>query len=348
LRRFLLLLLTAAVAVAGFVGTSRSGTEAAGSYAFGAHDQAPRIVLRRDQAPADFTGGAITAADGETVTVYVQDALLAVDPAANQHWADVLAGLLHGTELSQMTLFVATLDRVRQLCGAAALGCYSPRAKTIVGVGQDLQSITAQAVVTHEYGHHVANSRDNEPWPAVDWGTKRWASYLNVCRRAETGDFFPGDEERFYELNPGEAFAEDYRVLNERRAGLPETAWRVVSPSLYPDQTALDALALDVTSPWAGNTDTTYKTVLGPRATGRGFRIATPYDGSFSATLTSPAKARLTLRVVDLGSGKVLAEDSTPVRAKRVSFSLCGQRAVWVQVKRVSGSASVTLAVSKP
>ncbi len=110
-------------------------------------------------------------------------------------------------------------------------------------------------MITHEYGHHIAASRDNDPWPAVEWGTKRWASYLNVCRRSQAGQLFPGDEGDRYALNPGEAYAEDYRVLNERREGLPESAWTIVDQSLYPDQTALDLLAQDVTASVDGQHD---------------------------------------------------------------------------------------------
>jgi hypothetical protein len=341
-------LLAATVGVAAFVGTSGSGGAAGGTYTFGLRDQAPRVTLRPGEIPADFSGGPITAADGETVTVYAQDEILAVDPAANQHWADVLAGLLHGSELSTVTLFVATLDRVHALCGTGALGCYSERTRSIVAVGQDQPTITARAVVTHEYGHHVAGSRDNFPWPAIAWGTKRWASYLNVCRRAKAGELAPGDESRLYELNPGEAFAEDYRLLNERRAGLPETFWGVVSQSLYPDQTALDLLALDVTSPWAGNTSSTFTTRFGPRAIGRGYRISTSDDGNFTATLTSPAGSRFTLRVVDLTSGNELASVATPARVKTVQLSICGERSLQIKVRRVSGSGTITLTVSKP
>jgi hypothetical protein len=348
LRRLLtLLLLGATVALAATVG-SRSGASARSSYAYGARDQAPRVTLTRNQSPPDFSGGAATAADGETVTVYAQDVLLAADPAVNQHWADVLVGLVHGSELSSVTLFVATLDRVRQLCGSGALGCYSPRGKSIVAVGQDQRDVTARAVVTHEYGHHIANSRENTPWAAVDWGTKRWASYLNVCRRAQAGELAPGDEGSFYDRNPGEAFAEDYRVLNERRAGLPETPWLVVEQSLYPDQAALDALALDITSPWAANTTTTHRTVIGSRATGRGYRISTPMDGSLTARLTSPANTRFTLRVVDPTSGEQLASVATPAHVKKVDVPICGQRALQVQVRRISGAGTITLTVSKP
>ena len=47
-------------------------------------------------------------------------------------------------------------------------------------MGQDVGTTTAASVLTHEYGHHIADSRQNPPWPSVNWGTKRWASYENV------------------------------------------------------------------------------------------------------------------------------------------------------------------------
>jgi hypothetical protein len=226
------------------------------------------------------------------------------------------------------------------------LGCY--RDGRIVAIGENVQSATALSVVTHEYGHHLAASRDNDPWPAVDWGTKRWASYENVCRKSKTGELVPGDENRFYQLNSGEAFAEDYRVLNERRAGIPESAWQVVDQSLYPDQAALDLLAQDVSSPWTGTTTATYRAALTPRSSGRGFRLTTPLDGTFTATLTSSPKVRTALRIVDLTSGAVLAADASPLRVKTLGVTICGQRSLQVQVKRGSGSGPFTLALTQP
>jgi hypothetical protein len=347
LRRVLIALPVAVVVLFGaLVGTSGAQAPEAVSYAYGARGHAPQLSVRAGQAPSGFTGGPVTAADGETVTVYVEDALLALDPNAGQRWANVLASLLHGPEISTVTLNVATLDRVRQICGQGALGCYGEG--RIIAVGEDLRGVTAQSVITHEYGHHIAGSRLNDPWAAVDWGTKRWASYLNVCRRAQTGELVPGDEGQFYQLNPGEAFAEAYRVLNERRAGLPETGWDVVDDSLYPDQTALDLLAQDITTPWTSVTTTSYRVRLSPGASGRGFRVPTLLDGDFTATLTSPAKVRFTLRIVDLASGKVFSVDATPLRVKTLKVSICGQRSLQVQVKRVSGSGTFSLAVSNP
>jgi hypothetical protein len=344
-RRLLLLLVVAALA---FVVTGAEGARSTGlsGYAFGARGQAPNLALRAGQAPAGFTGGPVTAGTGEIVNVYVEDALIAAEPTTAQTWADFLVSLLHGPELSTVTLYIAMLDRIRQVCGQGALGCYGNG--QLAGLGQDTGSVSARSVVTHEYGHHVANSRKNDPWRAVDYGTKRWASYLNVCARAQGGQLFPGDESRNYELNPGEVFAEAYRLLNERRAGLAESAWQVVDQSLYPDQAALDLLAQDVASPWEANTTTSYRATLGSRASGRGFRLSTPLDGSLTATLRVPAKAKLLLRIVDPATGNVLATSSSSLRVQSLPASVCGQRTMQVQVKRISGAGTFTLSVSQP
>lgn len=331
-----------AAALAGGAGTA---APAAASYAYGALAERPTVALSKLQGPG-YSGGPITAADGETVTVYAMQELLAADPGIQQRFADLLASLVHGSELGSLSLYLATVDRVQQVCGRGALGCYED--DVIVAMGQDYQGIAASSIVTHEYGHHVANNRLNDPWRAVDWGTKRWASYENVCKRQQAGQLFPGDEGLHYELNPGEDFAENYRVLNERRAGLPEAPWGVVDPSLYPDQTALDLLAEDVTTPWTGNTTTTVTGQIGPRATGRGFRIQTPLDGDFAAALQAPPASRFTLRLVDLATGTQLAYSSTAGARKSVSFQLCGQRSVQIQIKRVRGSGPFALSISKP
>src|SRR5438034_7045369 len=84
-----------------------------------------------------------------------------------------------------------------------------------VAPGVELPDGTSkETVLVHELGHNVAANRDNAPWSAVDWGTKRWATYMNVCARHDAGTAFPGDEADHYLLNPGEAFAETYRLLN--------------------------------------------------------------------------------------------------------------------------------------
>jgi hypothetical protein len=316
------------------------------TYAYGARDASPSVAAGLAQAPSGFTGGAVTASDGEQVTIYVQNELATADPSISQRWADMVTSLVHGSEISTIQIYVASLDRVQQTCGGRALGCYGNN--RLIAMASDLPEITARAVLTHEYGHHVAHSSDNTPWPAVDYGPKRWSSVVGVCSRTASGELAPGDEGARYTLNPGEAFAEDYRLLNERRLGLPETFWGVVDQRFYPDQAALDAVAQDVTSPWHGPTTSTLASAFTSRATGRGFRIATPLDGTFRVTLTSPAKTQFTLRVVDPATGKELGSSPGSARVKSVEKGVCGQRTLQVQVKRLRGSGSFSLAVARP
>lgn len=309
------------------------------------------VAKRIGQIPArGFTGGTITAtATGETFTLYTADEYLATDPQMSQRFADVVAGFLHGPELSDLTLYVAPLDRVRRICGTNALACYDGHSETIITVGQDLDRITAQSVLMHEYGHHIANNRRNDPWEAIDYGTKRWASYTNVCKRTDAGELAPGDEGEDYRYNPGEAYAEVYRVLNERRAGVAETPWEVVDRSLYPDAEQLRLLEEDVVHPWEGNTTTT-GTGRFARGNGSGrlFGITTPYDGTLRVTLRSPANSAFELRIRDAQTGQVLSVAPGMKRAKTIELSVCGQRRFTVGVRRAGGFGAFSLAVSKP
>jgi hypothetical protein len=309
------------------------------------------VVQRLGQIPPrGFTGGPITTtATGETFTLYTADEYLAADPQMSQRFADVVAGFLHGSELSELTLYIAPLDRVRRICGTNALACYDGSSETIISVGEDLQHITAQSVLMHEYGHHIANNRRNDPWDAIDYGTKRWASFANVCKRADAGELAPGDEGADYRYNPGEAYAEIYRVLNERRAGVAETPWEVVDRSLYPDAEQLRLLEEDVVHPWAGNTATT---LTGRFARGNGsgrvFGSTTPFDGTLRVTLRSPANSAFELRIRDAQTGRVLFVAPGTKRAKTIELSVCGQRRFTVGVRRASGFGAFSLTVSRP
>ena len=340
------LVVVAGVLLGGGGAGAATAQPAVSTYAYGARSNSALVAARLAQPPSGFSGGAVTASDGEQVTIYVQNDLAAADPAIAQRWADMVTSLVHGPEISTIEIYVASLDRVQQTCGSQALGCYANN--RLIAMASDLPSISARAVLTHEYGHHIAQSSDNSPWAAIDYGPKHWSTVVGVCSRTASGELAPGDEGSRYTLNPGEAFAEDYRVLNERRQGLPETFWGVVDRRFYPDQATLDAVAEDVTNPWHGPTTSTLTSSFTTRATGRGFRIATPLDGTFRVTLTSPAKTRFTLRVVDLSSGKELGAPTGTGRVQTVETSVCGERTIQVQVKRQQGSGSFSLAVARP
>lgn len=292
-------------------------------------------------------GGQYTTSRGERVTVYASRSYVE-DPASNQRWAEFLGGLIHGSELASVTLFLAPFREVQSVCGRGAAACYSPRERLIVTPGDDLPEISAETIVTHEYGHHVAANRSNAPWEAIDWGTKRWATAENVCSRTQAGQLFPGNESTLYELNPGEGFAESYRLLHERKAGVPETPWLVVDRRLYPSAAALAGLEQDVLNPWLANTTSVITGTVTARRRISTSAVATPLDGSLRVTFRAPARARFSVALLRGSTvvGRAVAGPSSRTRA--LSTTVCGTRNFRVRVTRLAGAGRFTATVSKP
>jgi hypothetical protein len=283
-------------------------------------------------------GGPVTSSAGDVVTIYLSNSY-PQDPALQQQWANFFSSLLHGPELPLLKAYLLPLNEVQSYCGRGALACYSSDASTLIAPETDPEpDITAQAVVAHEYGHHVAAHRSDTPWRAVDYGPKRWASYENVCARTTSGELHPGaEDQQNYMENPGEAWAETYRVLNQKRLGLPETAWDIVSTRLYPDANALALAQQDVLQPWTGPTTATYR-----GTSGRTYTFATPLDGQMTLKIAAARKTRVQLKV---GS----TSTTTSAGGSRVvTRTICGQRSTSVSVKRVAGKGAYTLAVAKP
>ena len=286
-----------------------------------------------------WTGRRFATATGDSVKVKVS-AAYGSDARVAQQWADFFASLLHGSELGLLTAYIAPLDEVQTLCGDEALGCYG--ANRLVVVGDSSGGVPPASVAAHEYGHHVANNRVNPPWRAVDWGTKRWASQMNVCARAAAGTAFPGDEGSDYALNSGEAFAETYRVLNETQRGLPLT-WPIVDPSFIPDAEALQAVRDDVLHPWTAPATQTIRVVFGAHRRVWTRKLATHLDGQLSAQIGGSTDLQL------LGGGRSLAPGTwTAGGGKAVDYQVCGRRSVDVRVTRYGGPRSLTLRLSLP
>jgi hypothetical protein len=275
--------------------------------------------------PAGSWGGAYTVKSGVRVNVFSSTSY-PVDEAANQAAADFVDRLVHGTEISSVKIYLAPPAEVGLLCQSTeADGCYYPKQSEIVTVGEDTEWSTVEEVLAHEYGHHVANNRDNYPWPAIAYGTKRWATYMSICAKEAAGTIFPGDEGEHYLQNPGEGFAESYLHLNEVKLGIPETTW-FYDPSLAPDAGALAAIEQDVLKPWKDNVIKRWNGRFGRRGQQQVRRFQTPLDGVFAAQLKGPRGSSLRL--------------TGPAEVKRMSATLsagliCGQRSVTTRV--VSG-----------
>ncbi|HEX8159676.1 MAG TPA: hypothetical protein VF526_20020 [Solirubrobacteraceae bacterium] len=242
------------------------------------------------------------------------------DPAP---WIALLNGLVHGAELSTVALVIATPAQAQARCGGAE-SCYDPETGTIVAADRAPRGYSVREMVAHEYGHHIAATQRNDPWDSYDWGTKRWASYEDVCASVAAGRLFPGDQGAHYGQNPGEAFADAYRILNGGAGPSP------FDSSLAPDKTSLQLLREDIERPWRGNRTLVRRGVAPARV-----RTNTELDGTFTAT--APGRG---LKVLDAGNGRVLARGRGRVRAR-----VCGQDAVTVVV---SGRGRFRLRMQRP
>jgi hypothetical protein len=304
----------------------------------------PEGSLRPAAAPAGFWGGEYRTRSNESVKIFTSGRYV-VDDAANQRWADFLGALVHGPELSLVTVYFATPAEADRLCTGAAdvvhgiLGCYG--SNTIVAPGEDAAEVSAESVLTHEYGHHIAANRSNAPWRALEWGAKRWASAMNICALTRSHVVYPGDESLLYRLNPGEGFAETYRWISERAEGDPIGTWDILDTWLYPGHAAIQALEDDVRRPWTANRMKSFSgrfTAHGPSA--RRFLVTSNLDGTLTASVTGRARVRISIH-----DGLAVVS-----RGRRVArTTICGGlRAYTVQVRRTGGTGSFTLAVSLP
>jgi hypothetical protein len=298
-------------------------------------------------APARLTsewgGGVYPLPEGAHVSVYVSTRYSDPDALA-QKWASYFGGLPHGSEVSLLKAYIAPLDEVQRMCvNPDVLGCYS--GDELVAAGETpAWMLPATSVVAHEYGHHIAAHRDNAPWRALDWGAKRWATKMEVCRRVPARMAFPGDEGANYSFNPGEAFAESYRVLVDSGTAAGDE-WLIVDPSFRPDAAALAALRADVLEPWTGPAVTAVRGRFKGSARSWTATVETPLDGDLSIRVG--ASDDISLRSGD--GHTVLARSTwTSSGGKVAAYRVCGARSLQVRVLRSRAAASFTLRISKP
>jgi len=313
-------------------------------------DADPGTALRADRLRAAVTwrGGPVAASTGEVVEVFVSDSL-PVETATPEGWAEFLVGLAHGPELSRVSSYHATLAEVQDICGSRALGCYSR--DRMVSLGETtIDGTTPEEVVRHEYGHHIALYRDNPPWRAIDWGPKNWATAATICPKVVRGEAFPGDEGRNYAQNPGEAWAEVYRLLEERRDGITTGTWPIIAPGFYPDEAALQAAERDVLQPWTrGNVASFTRTFTrrGPKVWW--IPLTTPLDGSLRVTAALPRGGQYEVTLVGANRRTTIQRAQwAGLRSKRIETTVCGQRSLFVRVALKARPGPVAVSVSTP
>jgi hypothetical protein len=301
----------------------------------------------RHLSAASWWGGTYGVADGQQVSLYISTRYPQVDAVA-QRWVDFFGGILHGKELSLVKVYIAPLDQVEEMCFSTdVLGCYG--GQTLVTVGDSTDGISPASIAAHEYGHHIAANRNNAPWTAVHWGTKRWATQVGICSRASTGLAYPGDEGANYSLNPGEAFAESYRVLVETSGTAVGYDWPIIDPSFRPTSQSLAAIREDVLQPWSGPTT---KTIRGkfPR-NGRTWttQVATALDGDLRLRVMVPGGGADEVTLLSGDGRTVLATGSwASSGGKSAEYRICGTRSVRVRITRGGTAARFTLQIQTP
>ena len=304
----------------------------------GAHSAAVSDVI-----PANAFSGSYTA-DGMKIKIAISPSYSA-NAAKAQSWADFLASLPQSGDAATMTVYFAPLREMQRACGPDAFGCYDPNDSLLVLLGEPApDGASVEEIAAHEFGHHIANNRDNAPWSADSWGPKRWATKLKVCQGVRGRTMFPDDQGDNYGRNPTEGWAEAYRVS----AGQNPTDWSIVSDIFRPDAATQKIALLDATSPWPGNVAKTVSGSFKSRAAAvKRIKLSVPLDGRVSVS-ASTGGMRVALDLFDATDRKRLASSAAASRASSLRSDVCGQRTVVVHLKRSAGSGSYKLTTSLP
>jgi hypothetical protein len=266
-----------------------------------------------------------------------------------QSYVDFLDSLDHGPELSSLKIYIAPPAEVTTACGGqeGTLACYDSTSQIMVVPGEEpdtgASGVTTSYVVAHEYGHHIAAHRSNDPFRAFSFGPKYWASYEMVCDRTSRGLLAPGDEQQYYLSNPGEGWAETYAQLK-----YPDVGWQY-NPIMQPNADSFAAARKDVLTPWEHGVTKTFKGSFGKRGTDvKRFSFNLTLDGRLQVQLSGPKKANYNL--VLSSNGRDEGRTSSPGSRDSVSYAAaCRETAterVTVAVKRVKGSGPFTVRTS--
>jgi len=286
--------------------------------------------------------------EGSTIAAAISDryAQGSLNTHVVQSYVDFLASLDHGAELPLLKIYIAPPDEVLSECGGqqGTLACYDSGTKIMVVPGEEPDTgssgVTLSYVVAHEYGHHIAASRNNDPFSSFRVGPKYWSSYEMVCDRSLKGLLAPGNEQEFYLSNPGEGWAETYAQLK-----YPDVEWQY-NPLMKPDQGAFDAARRDVLTPWHSAVTKVFKGTFGKRGKAfRQFKFELTLDGRLQMRLKGPRSSNYDLHITSNGRD----QGSTRSSGSRDSFNYeaaCRQEPVehaTVTVRRIKGSGPFSL-----
>lgn len=254
-----------------------------------------------------------------------------------------LDSLVHGKELNNLRVYVATPSEMAHFCGGLAAACFIPTEGRIYIVGKEsFGGFPTTYVLAHEYGHRIEAKRRNPPFPGgpLFWGTKRWASVEGVCQGTLTGKYAPGNEGRYYFENPGEAFAESY-AWSQFGSGIVEWRW---APSLHPTAAAYAAIRNDVLNPWVPEELELQGELTSSRAR-HTYRLQPKSDGWLKVKMTGGGG--LDLGLFD-SRGRLLAVSAGRSSNERLNYLVCGNRNLRLVVLGSNPPGHYRLQISMP
>jgi len=312
-----------------------------------------RVLARRPaRARATAVGSthAYRTADGAMVEVQLSRSFADTpeNRASAQSFVDFLDTRVHGAELGQLRMFIGTPTEVNDACGGGegVEACYvtAERRMYVPSTEPDVRSpYSREYVMTHEYGHHIAAFRRNDPFTAIDWGPKYWSSYKRICAGVFQGRYFPGSQGFHYLDDPGEGWADSYAHLHYPNAPFQ------FNRGFAPDAGSFAAIRRDVLAPW---THPTARTVR--RALSRRRRVTTTtsrlnLDGTVALRLSGPRRSNYDIQVVE--AGRVVDQTRAAGSRDHAAGTVCrtGRTAsITFRVRRRSGAGPFSLRISIP
>ena len=112
--------------------------------------------------------------------------------AAALPWADFMTSLVHGTELQTVAIHLPPLTEVQSLTAPWTRSPATARSmRRSTRPRTTPRSTRARRAPHPRVRPPHAASRANPPFDSEDYGTKRWASYENVCSRDAGGRSLP-------------------------------------------------------------------------------------------------------------------------------------------------------------
>ncbi len=137
--------------------------------------------------------------------------------------------------------------------------------------------------------------------------------------------------------------------MDERRAGITTATWPIISQSFFPNDAQIAAAERDVLQPWTRGGLTTSRRVFG-RRTPKVWTIplSTPRDGELRITASLPRAGEYEVALVSNGRTVLRRAQWVSQRAKRLTTTVCGQRALSLRVTQKGGLGRVTVAVVAP